>query len=155
MVDVIFYQTHVILGQTSCGLTLKILRKTPIYTCGSHLVMVVPSTARAGQPSAFFVPNLSVPGPSTKGAYHVMSAPEIRVFRPIFTLFTPQSHSSLPPPMFTILSDAPGIATSLCFSLIDGMLDQKVDLTDAPGCALAKGSSLSSMGEFDQSDLVI
>ncbi|KAL5256674.1 hypothetical protein ACHWQZ_G011808 [Mnemiopsis leidyi] len=93
-------------AQTSCGLTLKVLRKTPMYTCGNHLVMVIPtsSNSRSGQPSALFVPALSVSGPTK------------------------------------------GIATSLCFSLSDGQLDQRVDLSDAPGCALAKGSSLCSMG---------
>ena len=53
-------------AQTSCGLTLKVLRKTPMYTCGNHLVMVIPtsSNSRSGQPSALFVPALSVAGPA-------------------------------------------------------------------------------------------
>ncbi|XP_029777317.1 probable E3 ubiquitin-protein ligase HECTD4 isoform X1 [Suricata suricatta] len=35
-------------ANTSCGLPLKMLRKTPIYTCGTYLVMLVPPPGGAG-----------------------------------------------------------------------------------------------------------
>ncbi|XP_064424272.1 probable E3 ubiquitin-protein ligase HECTD4 [Latimeria chalumnae] len=33
---------------TSCGLTLKMLRKTPMYTCGTYLVMLIPPPGGSG-----------------------------------------------------------------------------------------------------------
>ncbi|XP_074742897.1 putative E3 ubiquitin-protein ligase HECTD4 isoform X5 [Strix uralensis] len=35
-------------ANTSCGLPLKMLRKTPIYTCGTYLVMLVPPPGGSG-----------------------------------------------------------------------------------------------------------
>uniref|UniRef100_A0A8C3KPQ2 HECT domain E3 ubiquitin protein ligase 4 n=1 Tax=Calidris pygmaea TaxID=425635 RepID=A0A8C3KPQ2_9CHAR len=35
-------------ANTSCGLPLKVLRKTPIYTCGTYLVMLVPPPGGSG-----------------------------------------------------------------------------------------------------------
>uniref|UniRef100_A0A4X2K6H4 HECT domain E3 ubiquitin protein ligase 4 n=1 Tax=Vombatus ursinus TaxID=29139 RepID=A0A4X2K6H4_VOMUR len=35
-------------ANTSCGLPLKMLRKTPIYTCGTYLVMLVPPPGSSG-----------------------------------------------------------------------------------------------------------
>ncbi|KAM6340042.1 LOW QUALITY PROTEIN: putative E3 ubiquitin-protein ligase HECTD4 [Alca torda] len=35
-------------ANTSCGLPLKVLRRTPIYTCGTYLVMLVPPPGGSG-----------------------------------------------------------------------------------------------------------
>ncbi|XP_026544984.1 probable E3 ubiquitin-protein ligase HECTD4 [Notechis scutatus] len=35
-------------ANTSCGLPLKMLRKTPIYTCGTYLVMLIPPPGGSG-----------------------------------------------------------------------------------------------------------
>lgn len=39
---------HLAAANTSCGLPLKMLRKTPIYTCGTYLVMLVPPPGGSG-----------------------------------------------------------------------------------------------------------
>ena len=46
-----------------------------MYTCGNHLVMVIPtsSNSRSGQPSALFVPALSVSGPSKGSLFRYVS----------------------------------------------------------------------------------
>lgn len=36
----LFYETFIAVN-TSCGLPLKTLRKTPMYVCGTYLVMLV------------------------------------------------------------------------------------------------------------------
>lgn len=46
----IFYSpfSFLLSANTSCGLPLKMLRKTPIYTCGTYLVMLVPPPGGSG-----------------------------------------------------------------------------------------------------------
>ena len=42
------------------------------------------------------------------------------------------------------------LACNLCFSLEDGFCIGRVDLADAPMCALVRGASVSNMGESEK-----
>lgn len=39
---------YLVAANTSCGLPLKMLRKTPMYTCGTYLVLIVPPPGGSG-----------------------------------------------------------------------------------------------------------
>ncbi|XP_063951694.1 probable E3 ubiquitin-protein ligase HECTD4 [Lytechinus pictus] len=93
------------ISTTSCGLTLKLLRRSPIYCCGSSIVMVT-----------------SPPGGSSSSASR--------------SLFSTTAG----------LSGLRTLATSICFNLSNGLLTSKLELMDAPACAIARGSNVQGLG---------
>lgn len=40
------------------------------------------------------------------------------------------------------------LATNHCYSLTDGQFSQRPELMDAPGCSVARGAPIASLGEF-------
>ncbi|XP_071497133.1 probable E3 ubiquitin-protein ligase HECTD4 [Diadema antillarum] len=90
---------------TSSGLTLKLLRRSPIYCCGSSVVVVT-----------------APPGGSASTANR--------------SLFSTTAG----------LSGLRTLATSLCFSLSNGLLTNRLDLLDAPACAIARGANVQGLG---------
>ena len=40
------------------------------------------------------------------------------------------------------------LASNLCFNVEDGAFIMRIDLADAPMCALVRGASVSCMGEY-------
>ncbi|XP_041456057.1 probable E3 ubiquitin-protein ligase HECTD4 isoform X4 [Lytechinus variegatus] len=93
------------ISTTSCGLTLKLLRRSPIYCCGSSIVIVT-----------------SPPGGSSSSASR--------------SLFSTTAG----------LSGLRTLATSICFNLSNGLLTSKLELMDAPACAIARGSNVQGLG---------
>ncbi|XP_071946536.1 probable E3 ubiquitin-protein ligase HECTD4 isoform X2 [Antedon mediterranea] len=90
------------LSNTSCGLALKVLRKSPVYVCGTNVVIITSPVGGSSASSRF--------GPGST------------------------------------LSSSRALCTNHIFSVSNGNFNVRVDCTDAPACAMARGSSVQSIG---------
>ncbi|XP_033101041.1 probable E3 ubiquitin-protein ligase HECTD4 [Anneissia japonica] len=97
-------------SNTSCGLALKVLRKSPMYVCGTNVVIITPPVGGSSGGASSST--------STRALFGTGSA----------------------------LNTSRALCTNHIYSVSNGNFHVRVDCTDAPASALARGASVQSIG---------